>query len=400
MRVECTFYTLFTLHSPLMSKIKLILAILLFVVLDLSVLLINYRISHQVYEDTIAINLAGRQRMLSQRITKVLLQLEKTPEQQPALAQELNQSLNLFMQTLNGFSHGAMVTGGDGRPVYLQQLTQDSERQLLLQTQAILAPILPQAMTFLNGPIPDDVIATTESMRQYALQHNQAILTMMNDLTFALEQASQQRVNLLRLIQTIIFVLALINFVVILRQINRKADEALALSAHFNQLAIHDALTGLYNRRHFEQTLERLVDEASDAPVFSLLMLDLDHFKPVNDRHGHNSGDEVLRIIAQRLSNHLRPADTLARLGGDEFALICPGMTSQQDLHELCQRLIATIEQPILLANGQQVQVSVSIGVAFYPAHAHDIGELVRKADKTLYAAKSAGRGRWLLATS
>lgn len=400
MRVECTFYTLFTLHSPLMSKIKLTLAILLFVVLDLSVLLINYRISHQVYEDTIAINLAGRQRMLSQRITKVLLQLEKAPEQQPALVQELNQSLTLFMQTLHGFTHGAMVTGGDGQPVYLHQLTADNERQLLLQTQTTLAAILPQAMTFMNEPIPGDVIAATEPMRQYALQHNQTILTLMNDVTLSLEQASQHRVNLLRLIQTIIFLLALINFVVIVRQINRKANEALALSAHFNQLAIHDSLTGLYNRRHFEQTLEHLTSEHTSPQAFSLLMLDLDHFKPVNDRHGHDSGDEVLRIIAQRLSNHLRPADTLARLGGDEFALICPGMTESEALHELCQRLIETIKQPILLASGQQVQISASVGVAFYPAHAHDIGELVRKADKTLYAAKSAGRGRWLLATS
>ena len=159
------------------------------------------------------------------------------------------------------------------------------------------------------------------------------------------------------------------------------------------ELAQTDILTGLPNRAFF---LERLHDINSNEQQregrFSILMLDLDRFKNVNDSLGHAAGDELLRQVAQRLKSTLRSTDVLARLGGDEFAVIQAVCEDQRaGSIELAARISKLVAAPFLLP-GHRVEIGVSIGIALAPEHGSDSEELLKKADLALYRSKSAGR--------
>lgn len=385
------------------SAKRLTFAVFVFILLDLSILGINYWITYQMSEDAVVINLSGRQRMLSQRITKVLLQItpDNSSEQRQALEKELKLSFKLFFTTLDGFAKGGSVTGGDGKPVNINRLNNANAQALIQQTQLILGELLTQWHKYANTdtPITD---APIERFRQQATAQNLAVLDLMNRLTTELEHDSQRRANLLRLIQTIIFFVALLNFTVIVRGMYQQTRQALVMSEHFNSLAMHDALTGLSNRRDFSAQLShQLNNHTLTMPNhhFALIMLDLDGFKPVNDTFGHEAGDEVLQTISQRLKGQTRADDTVARLGGDEFALIYAGIESEENVQKLATRLLHTINKPIVLANQKTVHVSASIGVALYPkAKIKKIDELIELADAAMYQAKREGKGRVVFA--
>jgi diguanylate cyclase (GGDEF)-like protein len=164
------------------------------------------------------------------------------------------------------------------------------------------------------------------------------------------------------------------------------------------RLALHDTLTGLANRRHLHLQLQGSVARAQrDGTRFAVLMIDLDGFKPINDRYGHQAGDAVLLTVAQRLAAQVRQGEVAARLGGDEFVVVLA-----DDRHEaagvseaparVAQRLIAALSDSITLPQGP-VRVSASVGVAYFPADANEADDLLRKADVALYRAKHEGRG-------
>ena len=158
-------------------------------------------------------------------------------------------------------------------------------------------------------------------------------------------------------------------------------------------MARHDLLTGLFNRAAFsEKIAEAGARLRRFGESFTVLMLDLDRFKQVNDRLGHPAGDTLLKMTAERLRSTLRETDILARLGGDEFAIIQVGAAGQrQAAVALCERIIARIVEPYELG-GQIVTVSASIGLAFAPEHGVEPDTLIRNADLALYRAKSEGR--------
>ncbi|WP_249165429.1 PAS-domain containing protein [Bradyrhizobium sp. AUGA SZCCT0431] len=158
-------------------------------------------------------------------------------------------------------------------------------------------------------------------------------------------------------------------------------------------LAQHDLLTGLANRALFSEKLDEAARRLQRHGVhFSVLMLDLDRFKNVNDTLGHPAGDQLLIEVAQRLKSSLRDTDVVARLGGDEFAIIQEHESDQREAAiALALRIIGLIEQPFDL-NGSKVGVGTSIGIAFAPEHGDDAASLLQKADMALYAAKSGGR--------
>jgi diguanylate cyclase (GGDEF)-like protein len=153
------------------------------------------------------------------------------------------------------------------------------------------------------------------------------------------------------------------------------------------RLAGSDALTGLPNRRHFEESLERELLRAmrTEQPV-NLLILDIDHFKKINDTYGHQTGDTVLRAVARRLSETVRAEDVVARYGGEEFAIIMPNAATEEAVL-LAERLLRAVEHV-------DVPVTVSIGIATYIRHAADASALVEAADQALYESKRAGRNR------
>lgn len=155
------------------------------------------------------------------------------------------------------------------------------------------------------------------------------------------------------------------------------------------ELVRSDPLTGLLNRAGFHDAVERVRARAARAQTaLTLLYLDLDDFKPVNDTHGHEAGDEVLRTVAQRLVSQVRASDLVSRLGDDEFAVLCDDL---DDHHRgiLVQRITEAIEEPIPIGN-HQIRISASIGVSTHDATA-DLDLLLRTADEQMYRHKRSG---------
>lgn len=156
--------------------------------------------------------------------------------------------------------------------------------------------------------------------------------------------------------------------------------------------ANYDALTHLPNRAYFHNTLEKLVINAqNESAEFSLLFLDLDGFKLVNDQCGHQIGDELLRNVGARLISAVREGDIVSRLGGDEFVILLADVEDRELVESICQRVIDEVSRPYLLS-GKDVEVSTSIGVARYPGDGVTSAELIENADKALYDSKHSGR--------
>ena len=155
--------------------------------------------------------------------------------------------------------------------------------------------------------------------------------------------------------------------------------------------ATHDALTGLPNRAFFNGQLSHSLVGAMPERPLALLLIDLDRFKEVNDTLGHQAGDEVLCLVAERLRGALRPEDTVARLGGDEFAVLLPE-TDEVAAVRVAERLRDAMDAPLALA-GHPVSVDLSTGIALAPAQAADATTLLRYADVAMYEAKASGGG-------
>lgn len=167
------------------------------------------------------------------------------------------------------------------------------------------------------------------------------------------------------------------------------------------ELSLKDPLTGLANRRHFRGVLDRTIDMVarSGEPAL-LLMVDIDHFKKVNDTYGHPAGDQVLLAVAQALAKCVRPMDTVARYGGEEFAVVLPnchtffGVTVAERIRQSIQNM------PVTIASGQVLNVTVSIGGAYAPEWVRSTAALwTERADVQLYRAKREGRNQVILDT-
>lgn len=163
--------------------------------------------------------------------------------------------------------------------------------------------------------------------------------------------------------------------------------------AEVRHLSRHDSLTGLPNRYQLHQFLAGHLGQESMQPL-TVLSLDLDHFKPINDALGHAVGDQVLQEVACRLLNHGHEGGMVARLGGDEFIMVLPGSMSDEEIANICGRLVEDLCRPIKL-DGQMAFIGTSIGIAQAPTHATIASELLRLGDIALYQAKAAGRNTW-----
>ncbi|HEY6795157.1 MAG TPA: GGDEF domain-containing protein, partial [Kineosporiaceae bacterium] len=165
-----------------------------------------------------------------------------------------------------------------------------------------------------------------------------------------------------------------------------------------SRLSVTDPLTGAYNFRHLTSTMAREVERATRfTRPLSFLMLDLDHFKQVNDTQGHAFGDAVLREFARRLGACLREVDVVARYGGEEFVVVLPE-TGAEGACAVATRIVDAVRKEPFRAAGYSRTVTVSAGIAAYPDHGRTASELMRAADGALYAAKHGGRDRWVLA--
>ncbi len=158
------------------------------------------------------------------------------------------------------------------------------------------------------------------------------------------------------------------------------------------ELSQRDPLTGLLNRSGFERVIERQIADGRGATL-GLLYIDLDSFKPVNDLHGHATGDRLLQFVARRLGGLVRPADAVARLGGDEFVVLLSSVGSTANCQAIADKVVASIGTPFDV-DGLRLRIGASVGMAFGIEPGGDGNQLIRRADAALYRAKASGRGR------
>jgi diguanylate cyclase (GGDEF)-like protein/PAS domain S-box-containing protein len=160
-------------------------------------------------------------------------------------------------------------------------------------------------------------------------------------------------------------------------------------------IATHDALTDLPNRLLFGDRLKLTTANARrNQNKLALLMLDLDHFKDVNDTLGHRIGDRLLQAVSERLTSLLRESDTVARMGGDEFMLILPEVDRAEDAAVVAEKILKSFQKEFIL-DGHKLNITTSVGIAIYPDDSEDRGELVKKVDIAMYHAKQAGRNNF-----
>jgi diguanylate cyclase (GGDEF)-like protein len=177
-------------------------------------------------------------------------------------------------------------------------------------------------------------------------------------------------------------------------RLRQQLEEVAKLQAALKEQAIRDALTGLYNRRYLDETLEReLAGARRENRPLCMVLLDIDHFKQLNDTYGHQAGDEALKAVAEALHHHVRAEDIACRYGGEEFLILMPHITLPvaAERAEGWRRVIEGIR---LDAGGKEIGLTASLGVAAYPEHGRTPDELTSDADLALYAAKRRGRNR------
>ena len=179
------------------------------------------------------------------------------------------------------------------------------------------------------------------------------------------------------------------HFVVLKEDITKRRVE----SEKAKYLAYHDSLTGLSNRSLFyDRLMIAVADAARYQSRLAVMFLDLDGFKKINDTYGHDTGDEVLKAVADQLKTIMRKGDTVARMGGDEFTLIVPEFEDVADVKFVAEKILNSMQQPL---TAKQLLVTPSIGIAFYPQHGTNHEALLISADKAMYQAKKRGKNNY-----
>ena len=182
------------------------------------------------------------------------------------------------------------------------------------------------------------------------------------------------------------------------RELADANDRLLSQEEMLRHLAHHDFLTGLPNRLLLEDRLEQaMLKGMRQQTGVAVLWVDLDAFKPVNDRFGHAVGDEILCALAERFRGLVRAADTVARLGGDEFVFVIADLRGREDAFAVADKVVSEAALPVH-RGGQTFSVGASVGVAYWPDDSRDPKALLQRADDAMYAAKAAGRRRWVSA--
>lgn len=254
---------------------------------------------------------------------------------------------------------------------------------LLLRTTGVLQPATWNAYVFPTA------VAAESILFSFALAYRIQILKQ--EKAAALEQADREKTARLAQMQASADELqgAVAMRTAELAAANQRLSER---ERELEHAAFHDSLTELPNRRYLiERTESALANAKRNEESLALMLIDLDHFKPINDRFGHDAGDEMLRTISRRLRGHVRGGDAVARLGGDEFAVLICGPDAATQACDLARRLLDELPAPVCYG-AEQLSVSISIGIALFPQHARHFSGLYQTADQALYKAKAGGR--------
>jgi diguanylate cyclase (GGDEF)-like protein/PAS domain S-box-containing protein len=312
--------------------------------------------------------------------------IDVTERQQNAA--ELENARALLMRAVNSMSDGFVLFGPDDRIIVCNQVYaatlegfQSAESMVGMHVETIIRRQIDHGQ-----PVPPEHVGDIDHwVAERLAQHRRAD-----------GQPHVQQLSGGRWVQSIRHRTSDGNIVVLRSDITAFKERERAAQL----LAQHDALTGLPNRRLLHDRLtQALARSRRSTESVAVLVIDLDGFKAVNDTHGHKSGDEVLRVTAERLKDCLRSADTVARFGGDEFIVVLDGLAPQTDVGAIAAKIIEAVKQPIpapSMATGvTAIQIGCSIGISLYPRDAADPDSLMRLADAAMYKAKQAGRGRY-----
>jgi diguanylate cyclase (GGDEF)-like protein/hemerythrin-like metal-binding protein/PAS domain S-box-containing protein len=178
-----------------------------------------------------------------------------------------------------------------------------------------------------------------------------------------------------------------------IQSVGRDINERKSADARIGFLANHDQLTELPNRGLFYDRLSQAISRARrNSEHVAVFLIDLDDFKPINDRYGHEAGDDTLKEVARRLLECVRNMDTVARLGGDEFGIVLVGMGNVADMRIFAEKVLAALSAPLVLKNRAQARVGASLGISTYPQCGREIDKLMNAADRAMYESKSRGK--------
>lgn len=362
------------------------LALAFIALLSVSVHFLLDSVIAQQRDSATLINVAGRQRMLSQRIALLASDLRAGDETARA---PLLEAAALMQR-----SHDAIGRGDD---LGISNALSPDARAYFERGTDALDVIVPAYLTAARLIVEDP--AGVASDDAYEMLHTSARTTLLPKLNGAVtifEREATERLSWLRTVQAIVLGILLVTLVLEALFIFRPLVERIRRHASkLTELASRDYLTGLWNRRSFFEAADRELGLArrTQKPI-SVVVLDLDHFKSVNDTHGHAVGDAVLQHFAHVASATLRRTDILGRIGGEEFALIAPDADGAAAL-VVAEKLRSAIEADNPTGTPR---VTVSIGVAEVAADDGNISSAVERADAALYDAKRGGRNRVVVA--
>jgi diguanylate cyclase (GGDEF)-like protein len=278
----------------------------------------------------------------------------------------------------------------EGMPLSAEELSiLDRIRALTRAAQPEVQGVVDMAMSGRDHDVFERIRNVAVPRQRMIAEQVNALIQVQKGQTAASVKSTETSYGELRSLMLLLGTLALGSGFAITFFVNRQAQLAIK--------ALHDPLTGLPNRRFLQDRLEHAIEASkrSQKP-FGVALMDLNRFKEVNDTLGHDVGDELLRIVAARLRQGVRANDTVARMGGDEFVVLFNDLGAE-DAPALCDHLLAVLGSQFVWG-GHTIDLSASIGMSLYPAHASDPGSLLRLADIAMYSAKRSGRGHALYA--
>jgi diguanylate cyclase (GGDEF)-like protein len=335
------------------------------------------------------INLSGRQRMLSQRIAGMATQYWLGI---PGAREELAAATNAFEDGHNRLESASSNAGNDAENARLRSIYRrgrdggeglDSDSRRFIATARQIAALPPAA------PAQQPLLAALLA------QARAPLLKDLDRVVSVRQEAAEERLLQLQRIQWAILAVVLATLVAEAFMIFQPLVERIATyTAELLRLATTDALTGLANRRSFlDSAAAELERSRRSGRPLTLLVLDVDHFKRVNDTHGHAAGDQVLTNLSQTLIEGLRTVDVVGRIGGEEFAVLLPE-SSLGRAAEIAERLREAASQLRIRRGETTLAITISVGVAMVPEGAASITEALNAADAALYRAKEGGRDR------
>jgi diguanylate cyclase (GGDEF)-like protein len=246
---------------------------------------------------------------------------------------------------------------------------------------------------FVEGPVTDRWGTWVSVRMPIKLTVNPPHFTMLN-IDVAVTNWNERifKATLAPILSTLLFLGILSGFIYNVRKREKLLAQLYSSTSALSEIANNDVLTGLPNRRLLEDRMMQALKTAKRSDnIVAALFLDLDFFKTVNDTHGHTIGDDLLKLVAKRLTDLLRTEDTVARVGGDEFVLLLSMLNDEHQAVAMAEKIVNALAQPFELAQ-HTLQLGVSVGIALYPKHADAPSDLISHADVAMYVAKRKGR--------